>query len=101
MTDITIDADKTMVSLDVVSLFTAIPVNKACTYIRTKLEHDTSLANRTQLDIDDIIRLLTFVLSNSFFVYNNTTYKQIHGCEDCQRFLWNVTKPICFHPVLP
>ena len=80
MTDITIDADETMVSFDVVSLFTAIPVDKVCTYIRTKLEHDTSLANRTQLDIDDIIRLLTFVLSNSFFVYNITTYKQIQGC---------------------
>ena len=80
MTGVTIDADETMVSFDVVSLFTAIPIDKACTYIKTKLKHDTSLANRTQLDIDDIIRLLTFVLSNTFFVYNNTTCKQIHGC---------------------
>ena len=69
-----------MVSFDVVSLFLAIPVDKTCAYIRTKLEHDTSLTERTQLDIDDIIRLLTFVLSNNFFVHNNTTYKQIHGC---------------------
>ena len=73
MTDITIDEDKTMISFDVVSLFTAIPVDKACAYIRTKLEHHTFLIERTQLDVDDIIRLLTFVLSNSFFVYNNTT----------------------------
>ena len=80
MTDVTIDEDETVISFDVVSLFTAIPVDKACGYIRTKLEHDTSLIERTQLDVDDIIRLLTFVLSNSFFVYNNTTYKQIHGC---------------------
>ena len=76
MTDITIDEDEAMISFDVVSLFTAIPVDKTCAYIRTKLEHDTSLADRTQLDVDDIIRLLTFVLSNSFFVYNNTTYMQ-------------------------
>ena len=70
-----------MISIDVqVSLFTAIPVDKACRYIRTKLENDPTLPDRTQLDIDDIIRLLSFVLSNSFFVYNNTTYKQIHGC---------------------
>ena len=62
MTDITIDEDETMISFDVVSLFTAIPVDKACAYIRTKLEHDTSLIERTQLDVDDIIRLLTFVL---------------------------------------
>ena len=77
--NITID-DESMISFDVVSLFTAIPVDKACRYIRTKLENDPTLPDRTQLDIDDIIRLLSFVLSNSFFVYNNTTYKQIHGC---------------------
>ena len=80
MTDITIEEYETMVSFDVVSLFTAIPVDKACAYIRTKLEHDTSLAERTQLDIGDFIRLLSFALSNSFLVYNNTTYKQIHSC---------------------
>ena len=67
-----------MISFDVVSLFTAIPVDKACKYVRTKLENDPTLPDTTQLD--DIIRLLSFVLSNSFFVYNNTTYKQIHGC---------------------
>ena len=32
------------------------------------------------LFIERSIRLLSFVLSNSFFVYNNTTYKQIHEC---------------------
>ena len=76
----TISKDETVVSFDVVSLFTAIPVDKACTYIRTKLENDDTLSDRTQLDIDDILRLLQFVLSNSFFVYNDITYKQIHGC---------------------
>lgn len=33
----TIDDDETLVSFDVVSLFTAIPVEKACERIRTKL----------------------------------------------------------------
>ena len=69
-----------VISFDVVSHFTAIPVDKACTYIRTKLAKDDILSDRTQLDTDDILRLLQFVLSNSFFVYNNITYKQIHGC---------------------
>ena len=35
MTDITIDEDETMISFDVVSLFTAIPVDKACAYRET------------------------------------------------------------------
>ena len=47
-----------MVSFDVVSLFTAIPVDKACDYIKIKLEQDASLPSRTNLDINDIISLL-------------------------------------------
>ena len=78
--DINIQNDETMVSFDMVSLFTAIPVHKACNYIRRKLEDDSSLHSRTKLDIDDIIWLLNFVLSNNYFVYNHSTYKQIHGC---------------------
>jgi len=78
--DINIQDDKTMVSFDLVSLFTAIPVDKAYEYIRKKLEDDSSLHSRTNLDIKDIISLLNFVLSNNYFVYNDTIYKQVHGC---------------------
>ena len=55
-------------------------LSKHALTIRTKLENDDTLSDRTQLDINDILRLLQFVLSNSFFVYNDKTYKQIHGC---------------------
>ncbi len=75
-----IDDDEIMVSFDVVSLFTAIPVDRACEHIRNKLNKDTTLKRRTKLSIDDIIKLLRFTLSNSFFTYNKETYKQIHGC---------------------
>ena len=56
------------------------PVKKACTYIRQKLEKDGSLHSRTNFDIDDIISLLDFVLSNNYLIYNSDTYKQIQGC---------------------
>ena len=71
----TISEDESMVSFDVVFLFTAIPVDKACAYIKTKLINGNTLPDRTQLDIDDILRLLKFVLSNSYFIYNDVTYK--------------------------
>ena len=61
-------------------LFTAIPVNKACEYIRNTLNNDNTLRFRTSLNTDDIISLLEFTLSNNYFVYNNCIYKQIHGC---------------------
>ena len=75
-----ISDDEVMVSFDVVSLFTTIPVNKACAYIRDKLNNDNTLHLRTSLNTDDIISLLEFILSNNYFVYNNCIYKQIHGC---------------------
>lgn len=44
----------------------------------------------TDLDIDDIISMLTFVLSNNYFVYNDATYKQIHGFAKAVRLvLWS------------
>ena len=51
------------VRFDVVSLCTAILVQKACQYIRTKLEQDDTLTSRTNLTIDDIIfiSLLQFI----------------------------------------
>ena len=69
-----------MVSFDVVSLFTAVPVKKACECIRKKLNEDTTLHLRTSLTTDDIVSLLEFTLSNNYFVYNDSIYKQIHGC---------------------
>ena len=69
-----------MVSFDVVSLFTAISVNKACDYIKKKLEDDNSLSSRTKLEVDEIVSLLNFVLSNNFFMFNDKIHKQIHGC---------------------
>ena len=66
-----------MLSFDVVSLFTTIPVDKACEYTN-KLLHSKQPTN---LDTNDIISLLNFVLSNNYFVYNDMNYKQIHGCS--------------------
>ena len=66
-----------MVSFDVVSLFTAIPVDRAC----EKVNKETTLKHRTKLSIDDIIKLLRSTHSNSFFNQNKLSYyKQIHGC---------------------
>ena len=75
-----IQDDETMISFDVVSLFTAIPVDNTCIYIRKKLENDPSLHSRTNLGIDDIVSLLNFVLSNNYFVNKDKIYKQIHVC---------------------
>ena len=57
---IEISDDEVLVSFDVVSLSTAIPVEKACEYIRKKLNEDTTLHLRTNLTSEEIISLLDF-----------------------------------------
>ena len=49
--------DEVLVLFDVVSLFTAIPVDKACDYIRKKVDEDTTLHLRKKLNTDEIISL--------------------------------------------
>ena len=75
-----IQDDEIMLYFDVVSLFTAIPIKKACDYIQNKLECGESLHLGTQVDITDLVTLLKFILPNNYFVFNNRIYKQIHGC---------------------
>ena len=58
----------------------SLPVDKACDYIKKKLERDATLSSRTNFDIDDITALLQFTLSNNYFVFNDRIYKQVHGC---------------------
>ena len=72
--------DEIMVSFDVVSLFTSIPIQLALQVIQRKLHQDTTLTRRTDISITNIIKLLEFVLLNSFFTYNNEYYQQISGC---------------------
>ena len=66
----TVDDDKIMVSFDVVSLFSAIPVHKMCEHIRNKLLEHKTLQQCTKLSINDIVALLRFTLSNSYFNYD-------------------------------
>ena len=80
ISNVDIQDDEVMLSFDVVSLFTAIPVDKACDYISNKLLNDNTLSSRTSLDSNEIISLLHFVLSNNYFIYDDKIYKQIHGC---------------------
>ncbi len=60
-----------MLSFDVVSLFTSIPVDKACERIRTKLESDKNLQHRTKLTIDDIIQFAVIKKMAACRFYHN------------------------------
>ena len=68
-----------LVSFDVVSLFTKIPVNLAVKVAGERLREDASLGQRTSLPVEDIIHLLSFCLITTQFAYNGTYYQQVFG----------------------
>lgn len=68
-----------IVSYDVISLFTNIPIDEMMTVIKTKLENDNMLANRTTLSPSSIMELLDVCVKNSYFQYNNSFFLQNSG----------------------
>ena len=71
--------DQCMVSYDVKALFTSVPTNKACIIIRQRLEEDLELNQRTSLSIDDIISLLEFCITSTYFSFQGKFYEQVEG----------------------
>ena len=68
-----------LVSYDVSALFTSVPVDQALTVIREKLHEDTTLKQRCQLNVEQVIELLGLCLNTTYFVHNNKFYQQTHG----------------------
>ena len=72
-----------LVSFDVVSLFTKIPVDLAVKVAEERLREDASLGQRTSLPVEDIIHLLSFCLKTTQFAYNGTHYQQVFVIKSC------------------
>lgn len=68
-----------MVSYDVSSLFTNIPVDELLDIVRSKLENDASLLERTNLPVSSIMELLRVCVNSSYFQFNSKFYLQKSG----------------------
>jgi len=68
-----------MVSLDIESLFTYMPIEGAVQVALRKLENDPGLPGRTNLTPTQISDLLGFVLRATYFQYNRSIYEQQDG----------------------
>ena len=75
-----LDKDETIVSFDVVSLFTSVPVEFAIDIVKRRLADTDKWKNYTSLTAKVIVDLLTFMLKNSFFKCGENFYHQISGC---------------------
>ena len=68
-----------MNSHNVVSLFTNVPLNQAMSVIRKRLELDNTLHELTNLLTDDVMSLLEFVFSTTYFQFDVCFYQQFFG----------------------
>ncbi|XP_072046288.1 uncharacterized protein [Amphiura filiformis] len=68
------------ISYDVSALFTSIPVDSALDVAKDLLEKDTSWKEKTELTADQVIQLLEFCLSTTYFVFRGQFYQQCGGC---------------------
>ena len=69
-----IELDKIMVSFDVNSLYTTIPIDQALLIIGDLLEHDEKLEDRPLFSPKQILDLLDILLRSTYFTINRDFY---------------------------
>ncbi|XP_012811622.2 uncharacterized protein LOC105946468, partial [Xenopus tropicalis] len=75
-----LEAEETMVSYDVTSLFTCIPTTEATETVRNRLQKENTLSSRTKLSPNQVCLLLDLCLNTTNFKYKDQFYRQKHGC---------------------
>jgi len=74
-----LEEDDILVSHDVVSLFTNTPVKESLDIISTRLEQVSDWQDTTMLEKDDILELLEFVLTTTYFAFRGEIHRQMFG----------------------
>ena len=77
--NLTINHDKCVVSFDIISLFTKIPVDVAKTIVLERLKKDDTLDDRSDLTLTDIMTALNLCLDNTYLYFRGKFYRQIFG----------------------
>ena len=77
--DINMEQTDMMISFDVKSLFTMIPIKDSITITRDWLTADVELEDRTLLSIDNLCKLTEFCLCSSYFCFADNFYEQKDG----------------------
>ena len=75
----TIEPDEIVVSFDVTSLYTTIPIYQEFLIIENLPQHDDMLTDRTSLSPNQILHLLNILLRTTYFKFNDQFYQQTDG----------------------
>jgi len=74
--DVKLDNRHVLLSLDVVSLFTNIPLNLAIDSVAKRLD---SILDKSNIPKDEFILALKMIFESTYFSFNNTIYRQNFG----------------------
>ena len=74
-----LEKDSTLVSFDVTSLFTKVPIAEALEVIGRRLEEQEAADRRTTLSVESVKRLLHLCLTSTYFMWNGRFYEQMEG----------------------
>jgi len=77
MKDVKIKRNHTMISFDVVFLFTKVPIQVTLGFMKSKLIEDISRKRHTQLELQDVIMLTELCLQGNFFSFKGDIYEQM------------------------
>jgi len=73
---VSIEENYDLISLDVVSLFTNIPVNLAIDSVSNRWSH---ISKGTKIPKNEFLKALKLILESTYFKFNNIIYKQKFG----------------------
>ena len=78
--DLKVEPEEILISYDVSVLFTSIHMDSALEAVNIALEEDDSWKEITDLTADQVLQLLDFCLSTTYFVFREQFYQQCGGC---------------------
>ena len=74
-----LEAGEVITSFDVKALFTSVPIQPSIQIVKQRLQQDSTLPQRTFMSIPQIITLLEFCLTNTYFLFWDKYYEQVQG----------------------
>ena len=74
-----LEPGEVITSFDVKVLYTSVPVDPSIQIEQQKLTQDPTLPQRTNMSIQQIIKLLEFCLKNTYFLFQGKCDEQVHG----------------------
>ena len=77
--DLKVEEDEELVSYDGTALYPSVPRKDALEIVQKRLEEDVDLEKKTKMKPKTIIDLLSFLLENTYFIFNSKIYLQTDG----------------------